>query len=63
MQAMIDDALDLARLRVQPLGAYQYPLWQTPLLITLLGGIADGALYRAVGGGWDQTQLQISEKK
>ena len=49
MQAMIDDALDLARLRVRPLEAYQYPLWQTALLITLLGVIA-----AAAGDGWIQ---------
>lgn len=46
---MIDDALDLARLRVEPLEAYRYPLWQTALLITLMGVIA-----AAAGDGWIQ---------
>ncbi|OWY39434.1 hypothetical protein CEK28_08155 [Xenophilus sp. AP218F] len=40
MRVLIDDALDLLRLRVKPLAAYQYPWWQPALLLTLLGLVA-----------------------
>ncbi|AUH51626.1 hypothetical protein CXB49_12750 [Chromobacterium sp. ATCC 53434] len=42
MRLLIDDVLDLLRLRVKPLAAYQYPLWQPALLLTALGLIASG---------------------
>ncbi|OHX14682.1 hypothetical protein [Chromobacterium sphagni] len=42
MRLLIDDVLDLLRLRVKPLAVYQYPWWQPALLLTLLGLIASG---------------------
>ncbi|QEL54929.1 hypothetical protein [Chromobacterium paludis] len=42
MRLLIDDVFDLLRLRVKPLAAYQYPLWQPALLLTVLGLISSG---------------------
>ncbi|MEO9383598.1 hypothetical protein [Chromobacterium phragmitis] len=42
MRLLIDDAIDLLRLRVKPLAAYQYPWWQTALFLTLMGAVSSG---------------------
>ena len=45
---LIDDALELARFRIWTLEAYQYPFWQSALLLTLVG-ITSAASNEAVG--------------
>ncbi|UTH74149.1 hypothetical protein [Chromobacterium sp. IIBBL 290-4] len=42
MRLLIDDVIDLLRLRVKPLAAYQYPWWQPALMLTVLGLVASG---------------------
>ncbi|SUX55909.1 hypothetical protein [Chromobacterium vaccinii] len=42
MRLLIDDVLDLLRLRVKPLAAYQYAWWQPALLLTLMGAVSSG---------------------
>ncbi|AAQ59601.1 hypothetical protein [Chromobacterium violaceum] len=42
MRLLIDDVLDLLRLRVKPLAAYQYVWWQPALLLTLMGAVSSG---------------------
>lgn len=39
MSTMIDDMIDLIRLRVKPLANYQYPIWQSALVVIFLGVI------------------------
>lgn len=40
MRQLIDDTLDLVRLRFKPLEEYQYPFWQPALVLTLLGVVS-----------------------
>lgn len=37
MRALIDDAIDLVRLRAKPLAEYRYPHWQLSIVLLLVG--------------------------
>lgn len=37
MRALIDDAIDLVRLRAKPLAEYRYPSWQLYVVLLLIG--------------------------
>lgn len=52
MQRFLDDVIDLVRGRVQPLEHYQYPFWQTALLLTLMGVFASARAVE-IGGSTD----------
>ncbi|MDN0073793.1 hypothetical protein QU481_02645 [Crenobacter sp. SG2303] len=51
MRALIDDAINLVRLKVAPLEHYQYPFWKLAIALTLLGVIAGAGVPELGSGG------------